>query len=498
MCDWYIPSKGTTDIFSTTIPDKTCWASMPAIQNPPLDPSNPQVGSQLPRTGSRFIGIFAYKTFWNVPEDTTYREYAQVPLTVPLIPGEYYCAEMFVSMADKQRFAINNLGFYFHEIEIRESSYMLNVTPQVLEEKIIDDADNWVKVAGTFQANASHQYVTIGNFFHNYETKALDRGTDPQLYPYNSSYYFIDDVSVLKFQQKQFVYLGSTTICQGELASIEISGGLEDIVCSLLSDTTAIVGHNSYLSVRPLITTSYLVKGKNCGEIVKDTLSVTVKPGKPVDLIPDQTICAGTSLILDAGDGNLTYKWQDGSTGRFFHLSEQGSYNVWVENEYGCKYYDNVNIYIENKPTVKLGDDTVVCDKFFPLYVEDKPNLTYYWSTGSTDHEITPSAPGIYSIRVENACGEATDSIRIYSRDDIFVPNVLTLNDDELNEKFVIDGAGKKELKIYNRWGDEIFQSKAYKDNWPLDNAISSGTYFYTFMYSGCKPSSGWIQIVKN
>jgi gliding motility-associated-like protein len=232
---------------------------------------------------------------------------------------------------------------------------------------------------------------------------------------------------------------------------------------------------------------------------VKDTLTITVRPGKPVDLVPDQTTCFGTTLILDAGEDYISYEWQDGSTDRFFHVLETGNYNVWVTNDHGCKYYDNVHITVENKPTVNLGSDTLICDEFFPLSLKYEPNVNYSWSTGATTPEIVPTNSGVYFVTVKNSCGETSDTIRIYSSDDIFIPNVVTINNDGLNDKFIIKGnALDMELKVYNRWGDEIFQVKKYNDNWPFENEdISSGTYYYKLTYPGCKTFNGWVQVIK-
>jgi hypothetical protein len=92
------------------------------------------VGSQLPRTGNRFAGVITYNGATDYPN---YREYIQVGLKEPLVPGEYYCAEMYVSLAEYLKFASNNLGMYFSDNIISDylNSETLPVTPQIVKKK---------------------------------------------------------------------------------------------------------------------------------------------------------------------------------------------------------------------------------------------------------------------------------------------------------------------------------------------------------------------------
>ena len=72
----------------------------------------------------------------------------------------------------------------------------------------------------------------------------------------------------------------------------------------------------------------------------------------------------------------------------------------------------------------------------------------------------------------------------------LFIPNVFTPNGDYKNNEFVIDirGQTRYDLKIYNRWGERVFESnnKYYvwngidqRTGWPSPE----GTYYYVFLY---------------
>lgn len=80
------------------------------------------------------------------------------------------------------------------------------------------------------------------------------------------------------------------------------------------------------------------------------------------------------------------------------------------------------------------------------------------------------------------------------------VPNIVTQNDDQINEKFVLKNLEhfpNTEVKIFNRWGNEVFASSAYKNEWP-EEKLTSGTYFYLINNHVDEPKYGFVQLVGN
>jgi gliding motility-associated-like protein len=176
---------------------------------------------------------------------------------------------------------------------------------------------------------------------------------------------------------------------------------------------------------------------------------------------------------------------------------------VIVENQFGCKIKDEINVLVNNIPEVTLGEDVVACEDIPSVAANIKKGneITYSWSTGSTDSLITPSKAGKYWVTVSNQCGNFTDSVKVFSFKDIFIPNVVTPNHDGLNEKLAITGLGTEvtgRLEIYDRWGGKIFSQNNYKGDWPFENEIpASGVYYYVLSYPHCKTYKGWVQVLK-
>jgi gliding motility-associated-like protein len=87
------------------------------------------------------------------------------------------------------------------------------------------------------------------------------------------------------------------------------------------------------------------------------------------------------------------------------------------------------------------------------------------------------------------------DKIRIYSG---FSPN-----NDMINDFFVIEGLHNfqnNELKIFNRWGNQVYQKAKYDNSWDgsWKNApLPDGTYFYIFSDGEGNDYSGYIQMMR-
>ncbi|QQR88327.1 MAG: gliding motility-associated C-terminal domain-containing protein [Flavobacteriales bacterium] len=64
--------------------------------------------------------------------------------------------------------------------------------------------------------------------------------------------------------------------------------------------------------------------------------------------------------------------------------------------------------------------------------------------------------------------------------EEIVVPNVFSPNGDGTNDHFHISGLEgvDHQLRIFNRWGQVIFDSSNYKNNWD-GGGVSDGTYYY-------------------
>ena len=138
----------------------------------------------------------------------------------------------------------------------------------------------------------------------------------------------------------------------------------------------------------------------------------TILPLPNVNLGNDTTICAGTSLTLDATNSSSIYLWNTGATTSSISISQPGTYSVAVTNSCGTST-DTIIIQQLQSPTVNLGNDTSICLNSSILLNAGSNADSYLWSTGSTNPQINAVLIGTYSVTASNICGNTTDQITI-------------------------------------------------------------------------------------
>ena len=131
-------------------------------------------------------------------------------------------------------------------------------------------------------------------------------------------------------------------------------------------------------------------------------------------------------------------------------------------------------LYIKPSPVINLPDSAFVCviegaSLLLDPKLQRAYNPTFLWTpTKETTPTITISALGNYSVRATNKFANnttcaATDKILIKEGCEprLFTPEIFTANKDNLNERFEIPNAHITdfELRIFNRWGEIIFES---------------------------------------
>lgn len=209
----------------------------------------------------------------------------------------------------------------------------------------------------------------------------------------------------------------------------------------------------------------------------------------------NQRLCRGDSLLLVQDQGEaFTYRWQDGSAERSFLVQSPGSYSLSISNECG-QVFDEIDITYLAPPSVNLGNDTVVCTdraKFITLDASVPQEANYLWQDGSTESFFQVEQPGAYIVSLENDCGTAADSILIAPTRcfcAIHAPTAFTPNEDGLNEQFqlfydcqILSGS----LRVYNRWGQEVFSTQNPDEVWDgtyLGKKCSEGVYVWAFEF---------------
>jgi hypothetical protein len=233
---------------------------------------------QNTHSGNGYAGIYVIKS----TEPDNYRELIQSKLVRKLKAGTRYCVKYYSSLREGTSAYITTLGAYLDNGDIMALSWiglpyanslMQPAIPQVYNAtQPLNDSINWMKIEGSFVANGTEEYITVGNFF----TDTPSGVVVMYQHTYWFSYYYIDDVSVIETSLP--AYAGNDTIIHNVGDSVFIGrqpevGLNEDciwFVNGVPIDTIA------GMWVKPDTTTTYVLQQDICGNVKYDTVTVTV------------------------------------------------------------------------------------------------------------------------------------------------------------------------------------------------------------------------------
>ncbi|MFK8036743.1 MAG: gliding motility-associated C-terminal domain-containing protein [Crocinitomicaceae bacterium] len=158
-------------------------------------------------------------------------------------------------------------------------------------------------------------------------------------------------------------------------------------------------------------------------------------------------------------------------------------------------------ITVIDVPTVVASIDTIVelgDPAFLSATATSPTKLNYQWEPSQTatnprglTTNVYPIETTSYSIKVENSYGcSAEDSVIVYLnfQPKIGVSSAFSPNGDGKNDLLLVEGLALEVciFKVYNRWGDKIFESTVQKNGWDGNykgKAESPGVYYWTLEY---------------
>lgn len=247
---------------------------MHACANPNADVGVPVNSSyQMPLTGLGYarVGLFSYST--STP-NFMQAEAMNNKLSKPLTANKQYCVKAHLSLYDNSFCVVDGFGMYFDN-----GTYSVftsgQITPQIeiLDYNYLSDTVGWMEISGTFIADGTEEYITLGNF-KRLQTHYLPTANDPGT-GYYEAFYYIDDVSVIESDLPAFA--GNDTLVLNIGDSIYIGRqpeiGLECIWYDLQGQE---IGTGAGMWVFPTHATSYIVQQNLCGNLSSDTVVVYV------------------------------------------------------------------------------------------------------------------------------------------------------------------------------------------------------------------------------
>ncbi|MFT6809367.1 MAG: gliding motility-associated-like protein [Saprospiraceae bacterium] len=145
----------------------------------------------------------------------------------------------------------------------------------------------------------------------------------------------------------------------------------------------------------------------------RDSINVTFDAPITLDIGSDTVLCAGESILIDAGPDMDSYSWNTGSMAMSINATTEDTYEVTVTRG-ACTQVDQRLVSIVSIQPFSIGNDTTLCEG-------DDLILTYpatalpqsLWSDGSRMDSLIVNSTGTYWLEVGAANCAQRDSINI-------------------------------------------------------------------------------------
>lgn len=429
---WFDPNFASSDYFNVC-------ANSHTLSNPTSTrvcvPQN-AVGYQFPKTENAYCGLVTYANSLS-----NGREYIKNRLRLPLTNSKTYCITFYISRSDSCTFASANIGAYFSNDSMMGTSppYLINVTPDIEETTIINDTVNWVQVQGTYTANGSYSFMTIGNFRNDGNTVfSQTKPLSSNLINLNLAYYYIDDVSVIEINSANAAIKDTlTNYCF--LDSVQLGTDSTEFATYQWQSTPAGLAALSCTNcpnpiAKPTVTTKYYLTKQQCSATTKDSVTVVVlTPTTQANAGQDKVICIGESIQIGTQD-SLKFT----------------SYNWQFAGSLSC--------------------------------------------TNCAMPFVNPTVSTTYIVQRTECASITSDTVRVVVDDcdpTFTVPNVFTPNYDDVNDTWGINFSTVNthitefKMNIYDRWGLEVYStnSELSTPNSRWDGTTVSGVQCSTGVY---------------
>jgi gliding motility-associated-like protein len=416
---------------------------------------------------------------------------------------------------------------------------------------IAEAGDNpTICLGNDYQLQGSYYYTTTDSadpqsIFYNWSPGTDLTSTtiiDPIATPTGSGWYYftvrtntcstIDSVFITVIPELGVTVEADTTIaCEGDSVLLTAAAGIGGAQFIWVPSTGIAEPTNPVTMASPGTTTTYSVIGSEGGCLDTAGITISILPTPEMGYLSSaEDGCAPHEMsFMEATDGATHYIWNFGDGSPVSNeknpshtYDAPGSYNVTLTavNEGGCDA--SINTITVNVTNPAVAEFTT--DPGFPVEMslpntgvsfidQSKDAVTYSWDfgDGSASSEMNPdhtfTTPGEYmvTLTVSNGAGCMSDVIHgpfVIFTPELFIPNVFSPNDDDINDRFLIGYTGSQpfNVQVYDRWGVMLYEGNNKTIGWDGNDqngaAVVEGVYFYRVKV-GSKAYAGDVTLVR-
>jgi gliding motility-associated-like protein len=306
------------------------------------------------------------------------------------------------------------------------------------------------------------------------------------------------------------VSASDTSYCYGDETLLTVSGASTYVWSpniALSTNVNAVVTCSSEESI------TYTVVGTDSNGCINTTTSIViVHPLPNLNAGDDQKVCDGLEVVLNAvGSGAIN--WSSAVNNNIAFTPDLGTteYFATITDSNGCKKTDSLEVIVIEFPVATFSTSSNEVDMTNPsinIVNESQYFTSCTWNFGDNQisnaeapsHTYAADFQTTYTINlsVTNELGCVDSSSKTITANELeiyYVPNSFTPDGDEYNNNFKpifstgIDLNTYKML-IFNRWGEEIFETNDTANGWDgtqNGSSIQDGTYIWTIEYKSKK-----------
>ena len=279
--------------------------------------------------------------------------------------------------------------------------------------------------------------------------------------------------------------------------------------------STALEPSHTFTQPGTYIVTLNVTTKSNCSKSFSDTVYVYRTPAPSI--LSKDTLCINSAEpfegILAIADTLTNWKWNFGNgqtssqQNNIITFTTAGNYSVQLTtaNKIGCNSAITKNIYVSPLPTaIPVQEPTIILvGSGTNILMNYTGNIvSYNWlpttrlsCSDCPSPFANPQFTAKYTVQIEDryGCKNSGDVtiLVLCNNQNFFIPNTFSPNGDGRNEVFYPKGTGLfriKSMRVFNRWGEIVFEKKDFAPNDPsagwngsFKNKIASAdVYIYT------------------
>lgn len=235
-----------------------------------------------------------------------------------------------------------------------------------------------------------------------------------------------------------------------------------------------------------------------CSDTIIKTALIKVVQRPLIDIGGDSVVCINLSLLhsglfIQPDTSVVTWQWnfpngnnstQQNPAAQTYNVAGTFAVTAIATNSSGCKDTTSQTIYVNPLPTITIPAQMTIQNGFpqtIPAtYTPNTVNWIWSPSTGlSCANCPTPLAGPKFNTQYQvyftdnNGCSNrGSILVTVFCKNvNLFIPNTFSPNGDGSNDLFYPRGKGLervKLLRIFNRWGEVVFERKDFPVNDPL------------------------------